>query len=43
MLIVLSISSIGYAIYQDSVEDGIVYYQNDVYIVTPSVLAITFV
>lgn len=42
LLIILSLCSIGYAVYQSN-NDGIEMYKSDVYIVTPAILAVTFV
>ena len=42
MLIILSLCSIGYAVYQSN-NDGIEMFKSDVYVVTPSIFAITFV
>ena len=43
MLIGLSVASIAYGIAQTNSEDGWGMYQHDVYIVTPCILAVTFV
>ena len=42
LLIILSLCSIGYAVYQSN-HDGIEIFKNDVYFVAPAILAVTFV